>query len=151
MEEPRRIPKIRHAQIVKLARLLDMLYKPSEIADEIDVTPDTIYRSYLPAGCPHTRDHDQNIWIHGLAFAAWMRALALSKKNRRIGRLPMAEGMAWCLRCKKAVPMVNPKERRGNRYIKILQAKCPDCGTTINRAVSQNPKTKAPRKAKEEK
>lgn len=148
MQETQRKPKFRHAQVVKLARLLDMLYKPAEIAEEIDVTPDTVYRSYLPAGCPHQRDRKNNIWIPGLAFADWARA---TLANRKAKRQPLPEGQAWCLRCNKAVPLVNPKAKRANRYIQLLQAKCPHCGTTINRAISSKHPTEAPRKGREEK
>ena len=40
-----RQPVLKHTHIIKLGRLLDMMYKPAEIADEIGVTPDTVYRS----------------------------------------------------------------------------------------------------------
>lgn len=45
-----RQPTLKHTQIVRLARFLDMMYRPSEVAEEIGVTQDTVYRSYLPAG-----------------------------------------------------------------------------------------------------
>jgi len=41
-----RIPQLKHQHIIKLSRLLNMLYKPSEIAEEIGVSVDTVYRSY---------------------------------------------------------------------------------------------------------
>jgi len=47
-----RQPLLKHCHIIKLGRLLNMLYKPSEIAEEIGVAQDTVYRSYLPAGAP---------------------------------------------------------------------------------------------------
>lgn len=148
MTEAKRQPKFRHEQVVKLARLLDMLYKPAEIAEEIGVTPDTVYRSYLPDGCPHSRDKRNNIWIHGPAFVQWAKS---TLANRKAGRQPMPEGLAWCLRCGKAVPLIDPKPKRANRYIQILQAKCPYCQTTVNRAIRQNHPTEAPRKGRKEK
>lgn len=148
MTDSKRQPKFRHEQVVKLARLLDMLYKPAEIADEIGVTADTVYRSYLPAGCPHTRDKSNNIWINGPAFTEWAKA---TLANRKTGHQPMPEGMAWCLRCKKAVPLIDAKLKRKNRYFQILQAKCPNCGTNVNRAISQKTPVEAPGKGRKEK
>ena len=40
-----RTPLLRHTQIIRLERILNMLYKPAELAEEIAVNPDTIYRS----------------------------------------------------------------------------------------------------------
>lgn len=126
-----RQPLLRHAQIVRLGRLLDMLYKPAELADEIDVNPDTIYRSYLPAGLPHVRDAGDNIWIHGLAFAAWARDILSRRKAERQG---MPDGYGWCMVCRRAVPMQRPKVIPSNHYLEILQAPCPNCKRTVNRA-----------------
>ena len=33
-----------------------MDYKLSEIAEVLEVHPDTVYRSYIPAGCPYEKD-----------------------------------------------------------------------------------------------
>ena len=82
-----RQPKFKHAQVVKLARLMDMLYKPAEIAAELEVSPDTVYRSYLPAGCPHTRDKKNNIWIHGPAFASWAKSSIANRKRGIISQM----------------------------------------------------------------
>lgn len=126
-----RKPLFKHAQITRLPRLLDMLYKPAEIAEEIEVTSDTVYRSYLPAGAPHERDAKGSIWIHGASFRAWALEIVQSRKQKRV---PMPEGKAWCVRCKQAVRMTNPKPKVINRYLEILQAKCPNCGGIVNRA-----------------
>jgi len=53
-------------QMAHLPRLLWMYYSPSELADEIGCNVDTIYKSYIPAGCPHTRDERGRIWIKGV-------------------------------------------------------------------------------------
>ena len=126
-----RQPLLKHQHIVKLGRLLDMLYKPSELAEEIGVIADTIYRSYLPAGLPHTRDAQGNIWIHGPAFVAWARETISQKKSKRAG-LPADH--AWCMKCNQPVALINPKIKAVNRYLEMLQAPCPTCGKTVNRA-----------------
>ena len=126
-----RQPVLKHIHIVRLGRLLDMMYRPPEIAEEIGVTSDTIYRSYLPAGLPHTRDEDGSIWIHGPDFAAWARETVSKRRGKRTGLL---DGYAWCLKCGHPVEMKSPKVISVNRYLELLQAKCPQCHRTINRA-----------------
>ena len=126
-----RKPLLRHQHIIKLTRLLDMLYKPSEIAEELGVITDTIYRSYLPAGLPHTRDEKGNIWIHGPAFIAWARETISQKKSKRTGLPP---DHAWCMKCNQAIALINPKIKKVNRYLELLQAHCPHCGKIVNRA-----------------
>ncbi len=122
---------LKHKQIVHLGRLLDMMYKPTELAEEIDVTPDTIYRSYIPAGLPVDRDMHGRLWIHGLAFVDWARKTIALKKSKRKG---LPEGQAWCLKCKGPVPLANPVIRPVNHSLELMQSACPICGTTINRA-----------------
>jgi hypothetical protein len=126
-----RQPLLKHQHIVKLTRLLDMLYKPSELAEEIGVATDTIYRSYLPAGLPHTRDGQGNIWIYGPAFVSWARETISRKKSKR-AELP--DDHAWCMKCNQPVVLISPKIKSVNRYLELLQAKCPTCGRTVNRA-----------------
>lgn len=126
-----RNPHLKHQHIVKLGRLLDMLYRPSEIAEEIGVTQDTVYRSYLPAGLPHLRDTDGHVWIHGPAFIAWARETISTKKNKRAG---LPDDHAWCMKCNQPVALISPKIKSVNRYLELLQAKCPTCGKTVNRA-----------------
>jgi predicted RNA-binding Zn-ribbon protein involved in translation (DUF1610 family) len=116
---------------VKLGRLLNMLYRPAEIAEEIGVAQDTIYRSYLPAGLPHTRDAKGNVWIHGPAFVAWARQTVAKRKSKRAG---LPDGYAWCMKCNHPVLLINPHIKVTNRYLELLQAHCPDCGSVINRA-----------------
>ena len=125
-----RQPVLKHTHIVKLGRLLNMLYRPSEIAEEIDVAPDTVYRSYLPAGLPHTRDDQGNIWIHVPAFVAWARQTIARRKSKRAG---LPDGHAWCMKCNQPVMLVSPKIKIVNRYLELLQSLCPTCETVVNR------------------
>jgi len=126
-----RTPLLKHQHIIKLNRLLNILYKPSEIAFELGVSLDTIYRSYLPAGLPHTRDKRGRIWIHGHSFVAWARETITKKKSRRTGLL---DDQVWCMKCNRPVVLINPKIKSINRYLELLQAICPACGKTVNRA-----------------
>lgn len=125
-----REPKFERIHLIKLERFLDMMYRPVEIAEEVGVHKDTVYRCYLPAGLPCERDGLGNIWIHGLTFARWARETYKAKGRKKAG---MAEGLAWCLRCKTAVPLVDPLPRVINRYLTLDQARCPGCGGVVNR------------------
>ena len=127
----KRVPLLQHTHIVKLGRLLNMMYKPNEIAEEIGVNKDTVYRSYLPAGLPHTRDEQGNIWIHGPAFVSWAKETVAKKKSDRAG---LPDGQAWCMKCNRPVLLNNPKTKIINRYLEMQQAPCPYCGKTVNRA-----------------
>ena len=126
----KRQPLLKHTQIIRLGRILNMMYTPAELAHEIGVTPDTVYRSYLVAGLPHTRDR-KHIWIHGPAFVAWAKETVT--KHRRIRR-GLPDDQAWCMKCGIPVPMIDPKIKYTNRYIEILQTRCPHCQTLVNRA-----------------
>lgn len=112
-----------------------MHYRPSELADEIAVNVDTVYRSYLPAGCPHVRDSDGDIFINGLAFRDWVKQMQEDKKRGR-NHAPMPEGQAFCMRCKKRVEMLNPKVKYTQRNMEIVQGRCTECNGKVNRARS---------------
>jgi len=63
--------RLNGSQRMRLIKLLDMLYKPSELAEEVGFTRRQVYRVYIPSGCPHTRDEKRYIWINGKAFREW--------------------------------------------------------------------------------
>ena len=126
-----REPTLKHTHIIKLGRLLNMLYRPAELAEEIGLSSDTIYRTYLPAGLPHIKDDHGDIWIHGPAFVAWARETVSKRKSKRAG---LPDGHAWCMKCNASVLMVNPGLIYQNRYMEILQSHCPTCNTLVNRA-----------------
>ena len=39
----------------------------------------------------------------------------------------------YCVKCKKKVEMLNPKESKTKRGTKIAKGKCPNCGITVCR------------------
>ena len=45
-------PRLNRSQTGRLKRLLDMQYSVAELAAELGCSPDSIYRSHIPAGCP---------------------------------------------------------------------------------------------------
>jgi hypothetical protein len=68
-----RRPRVTKAIRERLSDLLEMLYRPSEIAEVLGIGKDTLYTGWIPAGAPHTRDEKGHIWIVGTALAAWLR------------------------------------------------------------------------------
>jgi hypothetical protein len=109
---------------------MNMQYKPSEIAEDIGLTAETVVRHCLSGGCPFERDKNGHFWINGENFRAW--ALAVNQKTRHRGALGDGEG--WCCKCNQVVKMVKPRLRHEGRYTKIYQGKCPACGKKVNRA-----------------
>jgi hypothetical protein len=129
--------RLRRNHVIRLGRLLNMRYRPAELASEIGCHPDTVYRSYIPAGCPHERDGRGHIWIVGTEFAAWARSLASR------GRVKLAAGEAYCLRCNRAVEMTGETTvRPTNRYLELVTGRCPECGCTVNRARARSGATR---------
>lgn len=125
-----RQPVLRHVQIIRLKRILDMFYKPSELAEEIGINVDTIYRSYIPAGLPCVH-YQQSIYIHGPEFVAWAQGTITKHKRKRSG---LPAGHAWCMKCNQPQPIESPRIAYTNQYIQIVQSFCPVCGTKMNRA-----------------
>jgi hypothetical protein len=123
--------RFNRGHFLRTSRFLDMMYTPAEIAEELEVSVDTVYRSYLPDGAPYERDKQGNIWIHGISFASWVRRVYQTKK-----RYPMQKDEAWCCRGNKPVQLIHPIPKKKGRYVIFLQAKCPICKCTINRAIS---------------
>ena len=120
--------KIPHSVIVRAPGLLPMLYKTSELADDLDVSPRLI-RRWIGAGMPHQRDGRSHIWINGRKFAEWIE---IQRHTRRGPKLKPGEG--YCLRCKQAVQLVNPTRYTGG-VSTLLRGACPHCGVTVNRGM----------------
>ena len=124
--------KISRAQIIKLTRLLYMKYRPSEIAELIGVSTDTVYRTYLTNGCPHERDSKGRIWIIGTEFRNWAIEEIAEGKNKP--KIPMPKNQGWCVKCNQRVLMVNPEVVYSGGNRQIIQSICPICGSKVNRA-----------------
>lgn len=110
----------------RLISLLDMLYTPRELSDEIGFAVRQIYRVYIPLGCPQSRDEQRHLWINGKHFRSWILD-TYKKRNLRTNE-------AFCLTCKKAVPMMDKqRKQKGNLFYYICR--CPNCGRTLNRFI----------------
>jgi hypothetical protein len=126
--------QLNRISIIHLGRILNMLYRPSELAEELSISVETIYRSYIPAGMPHSKDDKGDIWINGKQFITWAHQTITQNKSRR---QPLPNNMAWCLHCNKPVELINPIIVYQNRYLQLLQSTCPHCGTKINRGIGR--------------
>lgn len=119
--------RLPHGVIVRAPGLLPMLYRVSELAEEIGILDSTL-RGWLGFGAPHQRDGGGHLWIHGASFAAWILEQRKPKRENRL-----ANDEAFCMHCRRVTRMVNPviKPIKG-KLIHIIGA-CTDCGCTIQR------------------
>jgi len=112
-----------------LEKLLDMLYMPGELAEEVGFNRRQVYRVYMHLGLPHIRDDRRHLWINGKDFREWYEAT--------YPRVRLSEGEGFCLSCKKSVLLEKPKkEKRGGLLYWI--GHCPKCGRKIPRIIKNN-------------
>ncbi len=102
----------------RLKRLLDMEYKPSELASEILVNLKQIYSVYIPLGCPIEKDKKGYIAINGQKFKEWY--------IKSYQKAKVSDNETFCKTCKKAVPIINPIKQK-KKYITYLISQCPNC------------------------
>lgn len=137
-------PRFQKTQIVKIGRLMDMLYKPVEIAEELDTTADTIVRTWIPAGLPLVTDSRGKKWINGRICAEWIKRQTTRKSIKK----KMPDNHGYCFSCRKAVPMNNYKVVDEGRNIEMRQAPCPKCGKSVNRVYGKNKRPNSTRTSK---
>lgn len=120
--------RLNGSQRMRLAKLLDMLYMPSELSQQIGFTVRQIYRVYIPAGCPLSKDEHNRIWINGKAFAEWYEATYIKPT--------LKQGEAFCLTCKKPVKMLNALKNKKGR-LSYLVGFCSSCGRKLSRIIDR--------------
>jgi hypothetical protein len=125
--------RMTRVQMARLPRLLWMYYSPAELSNEIGCDVGTIYRTWIPAGLPHKRDENGRIWIIGTKFTEW----AIEQFKRK-PHPKMPNGMAYCLRCRKPVMIVDPRLHPTNVYTEFITGCCAECGARVNRARKRN-------------
>jgi hypothetical protein len=116
----------------RLRRLLDMEYRPSEIADVLEVHKDTVLRGWVQAGLPHRRDDSGAVWINGVVLAAWLRQLI------RKSRVKLGPAEAYCLRCGRAVTVSPPIVRERVQHAVLVRGTCAQCSGAVDRFVSED-------------
>jgi hypothetical protein len=126
------MPGLSHSVIVKTPSLLPMQYRAREIEEELGISSLTI-RTWIKRGLPVSRDSRGHLWINGQVLSSWIK----SRKSKR-RKCEMKPDEAFCLRCRKAVKMVNPHIQGGRGRQAIMSGQCPACGGKINRGMRAN-------------
>ena len=115
------------AQRTRLKRLLDMLYKPSELADIVGFHKRQVYRVYLKLGLPGEKDKTGHLWINGKQFANWY--LDNFKK------IVLRNNEVFCLTCKQAVEVKKSRKVKKGKLV-YLVCSCPNCKRKIAKIIS---------------
>jgi glutaredoxin len=110
----------------RLKRLLDMQYKPSEIAQELGINIDQVYLVYMPLGCPHKRDGKRYIEINGIEFREWY--------IRNYQKAKVKKDETFCKTCRKPVKIINGLIFRKGKISYIL-SNCPNCGRKLSKII----------------
>ncbi len=128
--------RLSQSQVARLKGLLDVLYKPGEIAKQLGLEVRTIYRSHIPAGAPVQRDESGRMWIPGVAYRDWAKATLQQRKAGGQHAGSLKEG--YCMRCNRMVEMVDAHRRRDEDQIGkagLISGRCPVCRGKVNRFV----------------
>lgn len=89
-------PRITARLRVKSLLLLNMLYKPSELSEELSMTKETIIRYTEKFELPFTKDTSGHIWINGKDFRIWAGKI---KEDLKVKELAKTENDFHCIRC----------------------------------------------------
>lgn len=124
---PIRLQKRFSQRVVVSSRgLLPTLYRAAEICSKLDISTVELH-DWMRNGLPYQQDARGHLWFEGLALAGWIEQVRAAWPQ-----VTLQPGEAYCLRCRKAVPMVNPTERQEGRHV-LSTSRCPICGCIINR------------------
>lgn len=115
-------------QKTRLQNLFDMMYRPSELAEEIGITKRQFYRVYIPLGLPVKRDSRNHVWINGLVFMDWI--LEYYKK------IKLKENEAFCLTCKRAVEIIEPIHNEIHS-LSYITCNCLLCGRKLSKILTR--------------
>lgn len=127
-------PRVTRAAMRRTMRLLNMEYKPSELADELGISAKTIYNTYIPAGLPHRRDKADNIWIVGTVFVEWANSvLQQGTRYAKQRKEPIGENQGYCMSCKKVTDFqVITRRRALSKNRVMVYGTCAECGKKMS-------------------
>ena len=111
--------RLTRTQVIRSQHLLHMRYAPSELAEEIGCKADTVYRAFIPAGCPHEKDEGGRLWIVGTQFREWARAVGGADETKQ----KMPPGVAYCFHCRRRVAMKDTSVTPSNRYLELVRGR----------------------------
>lgn len=121
-----RVERLSRAMMRRSIRLLDMEYKPSEIAAELQATKAQIIR-LISAGAPARKDAKGHFWIHGETFARWLEKVA--PKNLK-AKTTFLDSECFCMGCQAVTPFTETSRKRH-----IVFGVCPS-GHKVSRFIS---------------
>lgn len=111
-------------------RLLNMEYRPAEIAEELSTPRKEISRKQImrliELGAPARQDAGGHYWVNGTAFAAWLWNMLGSQEKRE--SKPMGEDQAYCVKCGEAVQIQFPRKQG-----RAIRGTCHQCGSKVIR------------------
>lgn len=110
----------------RLKSLLDMLYTPKELADEVGILVNQVYSVYVPFGCPSVRDVRRHIFINGKLFADWYSKVYL--------KIRLRDDETFCKTCKGAVKIFQPEQKEKDGLIYVVSV-CPVCGRGLTKII----------------
>lgn len=124
-------PKVSRSIMRKSLKLLNMEYKPSELADELGVTSKTVLTAYLPAGLPYRRDKQGHCWIVGIDARSWLEQMTRKRESEAVTLVLPDDG--FCVKCGK-ITIQNITKRKAGRA-GMMKGSCPICGATVHRFI----------------
>lgn len=115
--------------------LLPMFYTPKELANALSASERTIRDVWIKHwGLPYERDSRNHIRVNGETVRQWIADQR--QKNAKYGH-SMAEGEGYCMKCRRAVVMVNPTVTLSNLKQSLVSGTCPQCHGRVNRGVKK--------------
>ena len=120
------VPKVTKKKVQLSRSLLNMMYKPAEIAEEMGTSKEQIIK-LISAGAPARKDAKGHYWIHGLTFVQWLKDVAPKKPG---DKTIFEDDECYCVICRQMVHFT--KLRRVKR---IAYGICPK-GHKVSRFIS---------------
>ena len=128
--------KLTTTQAKKLKRLLDMWYRPSELAEEMGMHVNTIYRLVEQGGpCKREGNH---FFIRGTTFRDWVI------ENRATEKVHLAEDEALCFHCQEPRKFTAVEVHRMSRKREQVKGQCAVCGKTVFKIRAARQRTPGP-------
>ncbi len=137
---PRNPAVFKMLQLARLPRLLDMMYTPQEIEEELGVPRKTVIKAWIPYGAPFKKDATGHYWVNGVAFREWAKtrsrkAMIVARSNRG-GNKKLPADKAYCLSCHAVVGFEPKRSKPLHRGANMLTGICPVCGKGVSKIAS---------------
>ena len=118
----------------KCERLLDMKYKLSELANELDVSEKYVRKSLVyTRGMPCHYDNTGHIWFYGNEVKQWLANAYEAKYKKSV--TPLKENEFYCVNCHTQQEIDNYTIETNSRGTPYKKAYCPVCGTRMNKFI----------------